>query len=170
MTFSKKIVPQGLAWQDSLQAASQQAPMGLDQSTYARPHIVRKHLLLADKLGLVTAASSLNFTQLGELQLPDERNYLATIPSYIHRDLRRFSCPPLLISCFACLARAPLLAFPGALQMAEEKPEILRALVASCREQHGFAPSLEKLFQLAFHSELPPNFDSEGDSAGDYAP
>ena len=36
MTFSKKIVPQGLSWQDSLQAASQQAPMGSDQSTYAR--------------------------------------------------------------------------------------------------------------------------------------
>ena len=142
--------PAGRAGQlhQRLQEASEQASMGLDNSKYVRPHLVRKLLLWELVQGSIRAPDSL--ANLLDMQMPDEQGHLATIPSYLARGhaLRtRFNCPLLLLSCYACLAKPALQQHPEALEMTLRQPAKVRAALAAYREAHGIAPSLEQLFQ-----------------------
>lgn len=159
----KNPVQHAQAWHTALKLASQDTPMGLYESTYARPHIVRKHLLVAQRFGFIQSGDQLGMKQLQEMQMPDQHDFLSTVPSYLHKVRvlgSRFSCHPLLLTCFACLAHAPMKFFPRALEVALHDPDRLAAALQEYRDKFKYAPSLERLFQLVFDEEGPPRDSS----------
>jgi hypothetical protein len=93
-----------------LQDANSEAAMGFGKSsTYLRPHLVRKLLVLhsvrtQEKRSPSTALSWTDFLNLG---LPDQGRYVKSLPEHL-QDVEalqeHFGCHPLYLSCFACLA------------------------------------------------------------------
>lgn len=140
-----------------LQNASAEVSMGMGNSTYVRPHIVRKILLWAGRQGQVSDLTHLSMEDLRLMQMPDENGYLDTIPSYMTRKgdfTKRCSCPALLLSCYACLAAPALQQHPEALEVTRSEPQRVAAALAAYKAKYGFAPSLERLYGSVF-AELP---------------
>lgn len=136
-----------------LQNASAEASMGMSNSTYVRPHVVRKMLLWASKQGLVSDLTHLSLEDLRSMQMPDENGYLDTVPSYMARKgdfTKRCSCPALLLSCYACLAAPALQQHPEALEVTRSDPQQVAAALTAYKAKHGFAPSLERLYHFVF--------------------
>ena len=87
------------------------------------------------------------------MQMPDEHGYLDTIPSYMTRRgdfTKRCSCPALLLSCYACLAAPALQQHPEALEVTQSEPQRVATALAAYKAEHGFAPSLERLYRSVF--------------------
>jgi hypothetical protein len=143
------------AYDEALSAASTAARLGFSGGSDVRAHLLRKHLIRVDYQSdeLRNKAKGLSHKELKDLKLPDEMGYLETVPYIIRRRYifgQTFNCYPLFISCFACLARAPLRQYPEALayaENAENRPKIIETLDAY-RTRHGYNPSLERLFQI----------------------
>ena len=101
------------AYDTALSGASKVASLNFSGGSYVRAHLLRKHLIRLDYQSdsLKHQARGLSHCQLLSLKLPDEMDYLAEVPACIRAQWalgHAFNCYPLFISCFACLARAPL--------------------------------------------------------------
>jgi hypothetical protein len=143
------------AYDTALSAVSTDAKLGFSGGSYVRAHLLRKHLIRVDYQSdnLRNQAKGLSHKQLMDLKLPDEMGYLETVHYSIrHRYTfgQTFNCYPLFISCFACLARAPLQQHPQALAYAEspENKETIVEALDRYRTAHGYNPSPERLFQM----------------------
>ena len=146
----RDLAARAAAYDAALQKASEAGELGFSSGTYVRPHLVRKYLIRID-FQEVCAGRGLSLAALLRLGLPDENKYLESISSYARKKYQlatKFNCHPLLLSCFACLARAPLQQFPAALAFAEQNPALVQAAVDEYWARHGYAPSPERLFQL----------------------
>ena len=124
--------------------------MGLNQSAYVRPHLVRKltfaHLQRLGPAGS-KALADMSWDKFLELDLPDEMNALQSLPAelkHVPSMIATFQCHPLLLSCFTCLAKPAM----------KRQPDLLNNLDCNQIRQslteyiglYGFNPSVERLF------------------------
>lgn len=133
---------------ETLKAASSACNLNITESSYVRPHLVRKLLLKHWVTSDCPAVEpSLSWQQFLELKLPDQSQFLIQLPPkcqnvWLLQELMK--CPALLLSCFLCLASGAL----------KKRPSLLRELDKETVSQdlqdyvslHGFPPSLERLF------------------------
>jgi hypothetical protein len=129
-----------------LQNASRESNCNLSESTYVRPHLVRK-LLLRRCYSRRPPSQELSWQDFLGLQLPDQSQFLAHLPPAA-RNVQLlqtlFKCHPLLLTCFLCLATPALKKRPSLLTYLDpdEVGQLMDAYVAC----YGFPPSLERLF------------------------
>jgi len=156
----------------ALQRASEQDNIRLSNSSYVRAHLVRKLLVLRmQKEGEWDRFCQLSWSDFTGLELPDEDNFLAAVPENL-RNVGMLevalSCPPLLLTCFACLAKPALKKNPNLLEKLT-KAGVEKDL-EDYKTMHGFNPSLERLFfwragdQAEERQSLPEAPDSSDES------
>ena len=162
------------AYDTALSGASKVASLNFSGGSYVRAHLLRKHLIRLDYQSdsLKHQARGLSHCQLLSLKLPDEMDYLAEVPACIRSRWalgHAFNCYPLFISCFACLARAPLRQHPQALAYTEdpENRETIRNALDTYRATHGYNPSPERLFQILLGKKKLDTQTSFGSSNSD---
>jgi len=152
----KNLQEEAEAYDKALIAAAAQGGFRFSKSSYVRPHLLRKHLILLDckSNDLFRKAQRLSLPQLLALNLPDEQGHLQTISSYLRKagaPSTHFRCHTLFLSCFSCLAQGVLRQHgAAALSYTEDSlnyPRIAEVLAQYKQENH-FNPSLERLFQL----------------------
>jgi hypothetical protein len=155
-----------------LQQASEQNNIRLSNSTYVRAHLVRKLLVLRmQKEGEWDRFCQLSWSDFTSLELPDEDNFLAAVPENL-RNVGMLevalSCPALLLTCFARLAKPALKKNPDLLETLTEAG--VEKDLEDYRTMHDFSPSLERLFfwragdQAEERQSLPEAPDSSEES------
>jgi len=134
----------------TLKTVSYATPMGLNNSIYVRPHLVRKltfaHL---QRLGPAGSKALVNtsWDNFLELDLPDEMNAIQSLPAelkHVPTLIATFQCHPMLFTCFTCLAKPALKRQPDLMEKLDyaQARESLREYV----DLYGFNPSIERLF------------------------
>ena len=131
-----------------LQEASERENFRLSNSSYVRAHLVRKLLVLRlQKDREWDTFARLSWQNALALELPDEDGFIAAVPEKL-RNVgmleAALSCPPVMLSCFACLAKPALKKNPGLLTSLN-KEQVAKDL-DDYVTLHGFQPSLERLF------------------------
>ena len=121
----------------------------MDESTYVRPHLARKHLLRAEAEDECESAWNLNLKELALMNLPDEAECLHAVNSYLGRRgqlATRLGCHPLLISCFSCLLSPVLAKWPNIMDDVAAHPDAALQTWQAYAEQRGHNPSPYRLF------------------------
>jgi hypothetical protein len=130
------------------QQLAQAGSFGLSNSTYVRPHLVRKLLILfLQTEEAVDSTVRQSWEAFLGLQMPDEGGFLKELPASLQNVAaleNYFQCPPLLLSCFACLAKPLLKKRPSLLS--DLSPELVEKELSEYFAVFGFNPSLERLF------------------------
>ena len=152
-----------------LRQASEQDNIRLSNSSYTRAHLVRKLLVLRlRRTGEWDRFCQLSWSDFVNLQLPDEDGFVAAVPENL-RNVgmleTALSCPPILLSCFACLAKPAL----------KKNPDVLISLTKAGVEKdledylslRDFNPSLERLFswRAADQAEKRPSLSGVQESS-----
>jgi hypothetical protein len=128
----------------------------MDQSTYVRPHLARKHLLRAEAAGETESSRNLNLKELALMNLPDEAECLQAVNSYLGRRGQlalRLKCHPLLISCFNCLLTPVLVKWPNVADDVAAKPATIQETLQRYVLEHGHNPSPFRLFKRFYEEQ-----------------
>ena len=152
-----------------LQQASERVNLRLTNSSYVRAHLVRKLLILRlQREGAWDSFFQLGWSDFLDLQLPDEDGFVAAVPENL-RNVGMIevalSCPAIMLSCFACLAKPALKKNPNLLSSLTEA-QVAKDLV-DYQTLHDFNPSLERLFswRTADEVEKRPSLSAVQDSS-----